>query len=362
LPSSSALTPAQLDSREDQARERKSELFSSDAPQQHTLSSDFTRIASDRLALKERGEVIPGTLATDGAAVPVELRVRGVTSTFDLPLPKLKLKIGANDAASPFAPQEKLELGVHGLPIGGTGPASSGMGRELNDFAPRREAAAYAVLEELGLPEPATRVGVTTYVDTKGDADPTNDVTETHSAMLMESIGAMAKRWGGRELNEEDFNGARYPVRKEDHALLQAAEALVGNEDVYVYVDWSADPNADLVTAVPHNAKVVQLEDGWVRLVPDDFDLSGRVSPQHAQSSRIDQIPTRVRDIIWELPNESRVPFCERLLARKDAALKRLEGYPLLEGDPMRPAMFERMNVFFDAVEQQLEKVRDAQG
>ncbi len=356
------MSAQQLEALGAEAKAKRSKLFADTAPLGFKLTSDFTRISSQKDALKKAETVIPSTVELNGQSSPAELKVRGESSTWDLPLPKLKLKIPEGNGLDPFKGKQKVELGVHGNIIGNPAPVQwSGMGRQLDDFAPRREALAYAVLEDLGLPSPATRVGVADYVDTKGDADPANDASEAKRSVLMvESVDDMAKRWGGKELEREDFqNGATFKARKEDWVLMQMAELLMGNRDV-------SFPNApggeDFITlnGAPHNGKIIQLSDGWARTVPTDFDLCAWTlaagSQQSAQwSGAANETFDGLAGHINQLPAAAQRPFLERLLGRKDAVLSRIANYPLQDGDPQRQYLLDRTTRFFDVVKQQLD-------
>jgi hypothetical protein len=354
------------------AVKNKEKLFETNAPIAFGLAANFTQIQNDKQGLKDAQTVIPGVLTSDGKTANVEILVRGESSTSDLPFPKLKIKLAADsELTNGFKAKRKFELGVHGNVIGAGQPGQppvqqwSGYMRELDDFAPRREALAYNVLEAfspLGMPVPATRVGVTDYVDTKGDADGANDIKDPgHSTLLVESIGDMAKRWGGKELEGDAWAAGPYKMRPNAKALIDMAEALIGNTD-YWYPEQNAGDHLEVNSDV-HNGKIIQLADGWATFAPTDFDLTAWTltnGTQAAQQWGGFDVAQKVSTIGTELTPEQRLDLFQQVSALRDDVTKRVTDYPLSDGDPQKDYLIGRVKTFFDAVDSVLAQLKPA--
>ncbi|MHB8876483.1 MAG: hypothetical protein ACYC8T_22540, partial [Myxococcaceae bacterium] len=169
---------------------KRTELFKTDGPPlQLKLTSDFVTLFATKTGAGRKSGIAGSLEFGEGAAkktIPVNVRTRGQSSISTLPEPKLKIKLdSAARAGTPFENEGSLEIGVQG---GASGKDS--LGRVLIPQAPSREAATYALLEELGLAVPRARVANFDYVDAQG-------TVRSQPAFLVEDADSVATRFLG---------------------------------------------------------------------------------------------------------------------------------------------------------------------
>ncbi len=248
----------------------KTKLFKTDEPMQLKLTADFAKLFAEKQgAGHDPG--LSGTLQVGDKQIPVNVRTRGQSSLQYLPEPKIKLKLDkAARQGTDFENEGSLEIGVQG----GKG-GKDGLGRVLIPEAPPREAATYALLEEMGLPVSHSRLANFDYVDAQG-------VTRTQPAFLNEAVDSLAQRYYGDKGVALSEGAGGVPVevtlQTKDVLRMNLGQLLIGNRD------WSFNVNGDkskpTVTAnsgMMHNSKLIYGPDpihpeGMP--VAADFDLS----------------------------------------------------------------------------------------
>jgi hypothetical protein len=342
---------------------KRTKLFRSDEPLKLKLSSDFAQLFAQK-AGAGRTPGFPGTLEFEEAGmpqkIPLNVRTRGQSSIQTLPEPKLKVKLDANARKGTiFEKEGSLEIGVQG----GAG-GKDALGRVLIPEAPVREAAAYSVLEEMGLCVPRARVANFDYVDAQGRV-------RSQPAFLCEDADSLAKRYfgdKGTELgnigNPDAQPDVRATLKTEDVLRLNLGLMLVGNQDWMFSV--SGDKSKPTVTGDPsnmHNTKMIFLPDptnpkrGEAKPVATDFDLSNFVLQKEYAGYWNNQnhpinYPEDLKPLHAQFPSPQFDQVVNDVLSRKDAMLGRLEKYPL--DDASKAFMRAQLNAFFEAARGEL--------
>jgi hypothetical protein len=239
------------------------------------------------------GVEVDGTLTAPslGLSQPLKLKVktRGNTSLLKGEcdsFPKLKFTLSEPPAGSAFAGNRAFKVATH---CGELPPSErTKFGRVANEVAPWREAAVYQMLGALGLAVPRTRPVTITYVDTSA-----GNKELLRKAALIEDVGDVAKRLGGKEIFVVDSDAAASDPRAAgsaetakmdpvEIALVHLGEALVGNEDFRLLREpetWLLGPDSPEAQSFFWNMKAIALPDGKERPVPVDFDLAMIVAP-----------------------------------------------------------------------------------
>ncbi len=247
------------------AAQQATPLFASDAPIQLTLTAPLQQLISNR----QSNETVPGTLtAPDGPALPISLKLRGITrrTAQVCDFPPLRIDFtGKPPATSLFAGQNKLKLVTHC--------------RNAPSFQqyPLLEYAAYRMYNLLTPRSFRVRLAKIDYRDSGGRQ------LMTRSGFLIEDLGDVARRNGTRETRA----GERIRVtdlNPPDAARYAMFQHLIANHD------WSmrAGPAGDRCC---HNAELIgPLAPAAVIAVPYDFDFSGLVSAPYATPPDVLQI------------------------------------------------------------------------
>jgi hypothetical protein len=220
----------------------------------------------DVSSLSTKGKLVY-TDAKGAHRVPVTITLRGNTSLFELPFPKLTLDVAKPDAKGTiFEHSKKLKLGTHG----GETDRLTPLGRRINQESTHREAFVYALLDSLGIPTLKTRPALMTYLDTGtkkvAQASPAGELVR--KAFFLEDDDDAAQRYGATVLDEA-ADGGLDAIGDEfdwvDVERIGLAEALVGN------VDWQLD-------RALWNVKAFKQANGHVIFAPYDFDLAATVT------------------------------------------------------------------------------------
>jgi hypothetical protein len=336
---------------------KRSELFSTDEPLALKITADFTTLFANKTALG-RTEGVAASVEVAGEngtrlTVASTVRTRGASSINSLPEPKLKLRFDrAARQESPFKTDGTVEVGVQG----GTG-GKDVMGRLLAPEAVTREAAVHAMLEELGLHVPRTRVASVEYVDTA------TGTSRHQKAFLIEDVDTLATRvfgGGATELGEygskDHQPDAEATLRSKDVIMLYLAQALVGNSDYsFTVVGNLSEPTVLSHAAEMHNTKLIMKPDpvnasqGDGKPVMVDFDLSlmvlqaevGSWYPQTPENHLVAQLQQQYQGQPF---NEAAAEF----VSRREAALRRLNDYPL--DDASKAFLTQRLEAFVAAL------------
>lgn len=239
------------------AAQQATPLFAADTPIRLTISAPLQQLMRSR----ESDQKLPGTLtAPDGQALPVTLKLRGITRRTAEICEFAPLRIdftGKPPATSLFAAQNKLKLVTHC--------------RNTPAFQQHLllEYAAYRMFNLLGPRSFRVRLAEIDYRDAAGRP------LMTRAGFLIEDLGDVARRNGLRETRA----GERIPVA--DLSPLDAARYSLFQHMIANH-DWSmrAGPPGDNCC---HNAELIgPLGPGSVIPVPYDFDFSGLVGAPYA--------------------------------------------------------------------------------
>lgn len=207
--------------------------------------------------------------------VPVTITLRGNTSLFELPFPKLSLDVAKSDAKGTiFEHAKKIKLGTHGGETNELTP----LGRRIQQESTHREAVAYAVLDALGVPTLKARPAIMTYVDTGTKKVAPGELVR--KAFFLEDDDDAAQRYGGEIIKDAADNGGldhdaitgKYDDA--DVARIGLAEALIGN------VDWQLDRSL-------WNVKAIKSKSGRVIFAPYDFDLAATVTAFEPEPAKL---------------------------------------------------------------------------
>lgn len=241
----------------DAAPQQPKRLFASDAPLQLTITGPLPQLIANR----ENDQAVSGTVAgPDGAALPVQLKLRGLTRrTADIcEFPPLRIDFtGPTPATSPFAGQNRLKLVTH------CRNAQSFQQQLLLEYA------AYRMYNLLTPRSFRVRLAKIEYRDSSGRPIITRD------GFFIEDLGDVARRNGLSETRA----GERIPVdnlARADAGRYPLFQHMVANHD------WSmrAGPPRDNCC---HNAELIgPLGPSSVVPIPYDFDFSGLVGASYA--------------------------------------------------------------------------------
>lgn len=240
-------------------------LFETDAPLRLTITGPISKLIADR----ENDQEVPGTVAgPDGQALPVRLKLRGITRrTAEIcEFPPLRINFtGPPPAASPFAGQNRLKLVTH------CRTSASFQQHLLIEYA------AYRMYNLLTPRSFRVRLAQIEYRDSSGRPIVTRD------GFFIEELGDVAKR------NTLPMTGARERIM-----LANLSSADAGRYSMFQHMlanhDWSmrAGPPRDYCC---HNAELIgPLGAGSVVPIPYDFDFSGLVGAFYAKPPESVQI------------------------------------------------------------------------
>jgi len=232
-------------------------LFASDAPLQLTIAGPLRQLIANR----ENDQAVAGTLAgPDGVALPIQLKLRGITRrTAEIcEFPPLRIDFtGAPPATSPFAGQNRLKLVTH------CRAAASFQQQLLLEYA------AYRMYNLLTPRSFRVRLAKIEYRDSSGRPMVTRD------GFFIEQLGDVARRNGLPETRASE----RIPIAdlvRADAGRYGLFQHMIANHD------WSmrAGPPGDNCC---HNAELIgPLGAASVVPIPYDFDFSGLVGASYA--------------------------------------------------------------------------------
>jgi hypothetical protein len=264
-------------------------LFNSDEPVAFQLKAAFNDLFDH--ARTDDAYSVAGTLsyAHDGREVTIDgvkLSLRGNTSKREneCAFPKLKVDLPPDkDSVGPLlAGMDSLKIGTH------CGEAADDMltakyGRMSNERSPLREVFIYRLLDSVGVPTLKARPAKITYVyaDPRPAQTPAQEQPLVRGAMVLEGGDDAVKRYGGtREIEETAFVNARTQFAVADTVRLALAQAMIGNFDWCLKMTPSDAYRCDARHPL-WNIIAVASDDGKVRPVIYDFDVSGMVVGRH---------------------------------------------------------------------------------
>ncbi len=337
---------------------KRTKLFKSDEPLKLKLTSDFAKLFSEKHGAG-RNPGFAGTLEIqqDGApkSIPVNVRTRGQSSLDYMPEPKLKIKLDkAAREGTDFEKEGSLEIGVQG----GAG-GKDGLGRVLIPEAPPREAATYALLDEMGLVVPRARVANFDYVDSQGKV-------RSQPAFLNEDADSLAKRWmgdkgveAGNIGNNDQMPNLRATIQTKDVLRLNLGLLLIANRDWVFGTNGTFDkPTVTSNAGRMHNSKMIYVPDpmnpnaGEGKPVATDFDLSMFVLQEEYAGYWKNQqkpvnYPAELKQLRAQFPGPQFKEVLNDVISRQGKMLARLEQYPLDEKS--KAFMREKINAFMTA-------------
>ena len=254
---------------------------------------------------KVKGQLrLPGT---NGATLPIEIKMHGASSLTECAFPKLAISIDVPSngpdprTGTPFQGTKKFFVRTHC----GSAPAGTltEQGRLANATSVRREAFAYTMLDAFAIPSHQVRLATIHYKDTgrtepagikHRDGDVEFDVantTLTSDAFLLEEDEEMAKRLGGTYVDPKKTRPwSSSPIThigKPAIARVALFEMLLSN------VDWRFDSTGELaeMEGGAKNLEIVRLGTGSELLVPYDFDIAKTVTGAALETPKLPEDP-----------------------------------------------------------------------
>ncbi len=306
----------------------QAELFFQDKPISIVLKAPFTKLLQQRQQvagnadeIKNKTIPLPGILillsvsAKPISETPVMVDLRGHTSLLEsqCDFPKLKVifhinkqkENAENDSISKtiFSNTEKLDLGTHCSVRGGFSPQ---LYRSWAGTSPHREALAYRLLNELGVPTMKSQMLYVDYVDSENGR-----IFGTHrQAFFLEDIGHAAKRLQGIEYfsiqkvfsNPEKSSRALFHYVQEapqtdqtQLAVVLLFEGLIRNNDWKLRVTQE-----QAISTFLWNFKIIKLLSlNAYYVLPYDFDLSEVVSGYSRSDENIRYYSSLVGDEVF---------------------------------------------------------------
>jgi hypothetical protein len=290
-------------------------LFSSEAPLEIRIESDFGQIRRDRAEENPEHEGLVFVREADGSESewPVQVRTRGnfrlQSRICEFPPIRLNFPRGAV-VGGLFDGQDKVKLVTHC--------------RDRYEQNVLREYLAYRIFNQITDESFRVRLARVTYVDTSGREDPL-----TRLAFFIEMEEAVAERLGGTVIPDEELGQGVHPARilAPNAARVDLFAYMAGNTD---YTMYFPSVNGGL-----HNILPVQRENGTVVAVPYDFDLTGLVDAPYAEPSEEVDI-RRVTDRIYRgvcRPGMDYAAAYAEFTAKKTAIESVIAGLELMEAD-----------------------------
>ncbi len=205
-----------------------------------------------------------------GESESVELAVRGNSSLQECEFPKLKVGLAtrSDDASDVFFATKKLKIGTH---CGEETEVNGTIGRLRNELATYREELAYQLARELGIVTLATRPAVVEYSDTS--SEPLFASPLKRKAFVLEHVDELARRLGAEALSDPSDCGDDPNLKPDAKAVLRVKffHAMIGNWD------FGLGPAESNGCGPLWNTEVLVHPEGYLTLVPADFDLSAFV-------------------------------------------------------------------------------------
>jgi hypothetical protein len=329
------------------APDARPDWFSGTAPLQLRLEAPLDDLFGHA---QQDGYSVRGSLTrTDGGDPrridPVTVSVRGHTSRRESECSFPKLKLTWDGAA--------IKIGTHCGEADGNAVTAK-FGRLPNQMSPVREAFVYQLLDRLGVPTLRARAAEITYVSTNGTSDPPTPLLR-HAFLLEDDHGAMHRLGAVHSISETQFATAHEAFTPEDTATIAFGEALVGNFDwclrFFKGDTYRCDGRHPL-----WNLLAFRWEDGRMRPVMYDFDVSGAVAGYHRWFGDIFNeqfLPSKSHaaiEVIAQLAH-ARTLFDRGVLdaTRRAFASKRDAAYDALATSAVDAAGKHAMTAYFDA-------------
>lgn len=285
----------------------------------------------------------PGRVQVADGEAEVTLKIRGNSSLTAYAWPKLGLKL-----------PEGAPRSLQGLKSVNLINHTFKDFEEESHLFPWREAAAYAVLDAMGIPTLKARAAQVRYQDQS--AAPQRLKAQTHAALLVEDDKDAAARFGGVSVDLASLHVIEPPVvlPMKEVLRLELAERLLGNRDFQLFYEADGAKNAK-VTCV-WNFDGVELPAGpggqrRAQLLASDFDRTNWVSaPLHFNAQEVFQW---IEQAYWNHPKPT-LEAIKSILVSKAAVLKTIKEVPL--DDEARTQLGLRAKAYFDVLAKFLKK------
>jgi hypothetical protein len=241
------------------------------APLGDAFRAAFAGVPDGIVPPNRKKDPFAGSLALDGkAARDVELAVRGNSSLQECSFPKLKLNFGERikDEIDTFFATKKIKLGTH---CGEEAETNGTIGRLRSELATFREEVVYQLARALDMTIMQTRPAIVTYTDTSSEPEFAGKLTR--KGFLLEHVDELARRLGATALQDPVSCGDDPNLLPHDQDVLRVKffHAMIGNWD------YAVGP-PDMHGCGPlWNTEVLVHPEGYLTLVPADFDLSAFV-------------------------------------------------------------------------------------
>lgn len=260
-------------------------------PIQFRLEADFKHV----LELKQQDDGMgenPAQLYVSAKLIDMQnhktysaqIKARGnsILTDPEVDFPKLKVEIEKEIdlTGSIFNGSRKFRMNTH-ISSQKTKDGRTTFGRLIGDNAPVREGLAYQIAKAMGLITPRVQLADVTYVDA------TQNKTEVHKALILETDGSLAKRYNGEEVIDfsEVQTDQRTAVAPQEGALFMMVHKLLGNEDfalrMYEPDTMQTEKNRHL-----WNTFLVKLPNGTYRPVVYDLDLATIVTGRNTAAGK----------------------------------------------------------------------------
>jgi hypothetical protein len=210
-------------------------------------------------------------LSVSGAAqADVVLSVRGNSSLQECEFPKLKLAFAerVSDASDTFFATKKIKIGTH---CGEEEATNGTIGRLRHERAAFREEVVYQLARALGITIMQTRPAIIDYTDTTLEEPFASPLKR--KAFLLEHIDELARRLGAEALQDPVSCGDDPSLKPDPKAVLRVKlfHAMIGNWD------FALGPPETQGCGSLQNTEVIVHPEGYLTLVPADFDLAAFV-------------------------------------------------------------------------------------
>lgn len=339
-------------------------LFASNDALDLTFEASFAKVFKDsnvgpgsNLLLPVTKEYFPMvTKYEDPQQMPMSVagkfRIRGERTVRLCAFPKIRVKIAkeALPGAPLFQGASELNIGTHCDDKDDIDP----YGKILNEKSSYRESFVYRLFHVLGIPGQMSRPLRATYVD------PVAGTSITRQSFVFESIDTMAARVNGKALESDtgEFTSEQWArIDRKQAAKVYLFEVLAGNWDYSIYGGNNGG------TLYVHNVEIVELPDGRLLPIANDFDISTMVNARisisdptggmefieptkEASDADISKSLSSLGDfgVTTDEVREAAASFVEK----KDAMLAELSPYPM---DNEGKALIKlRIESFFDVI------------
>lgn len=285
----------------------------------------------------------PGRVQLAEGEAEVSLKIRGNSSLAAYTWPKLGLKF-PHEAPPPLRGLKSVNLINH----------TFAEFDELSHRLPWREAAAYAVLEAMGVPTLKARAAQVRYED--HSEGPGRLKAQSHPALLVEDDKDAAVRYGGVSVDLAALHVIEPPVvlPMRDVLRLELAQRLLGNRDFQLFYEADGRKNAKVTSLWNFDAVEFPAAPAGprrVELLLSDLDRTNWVNlPLHFNAQEVFQW---IEQAYWNHPKPT-LEAIKSILVSKAAVLKTIKQVPL--DDEARDQLGLRAKAYFDLLAKFLKK------